>query len=188
MATMTWPKPMTVDEFLAWSADQPERPRYELVAGEPVAMAPEGAGHARLKGSTYQALVVAINKAKATCEAFPDGMTVRIDASTAYEPDAMVRCGPRLPDDAIEVPDPVIVVEVWSPWTKHIDTGAKLADYFRLPSVAHYLILAVDRRLVIHHARRPDGNQAIDTRIVTSGELQLDPPGLGLPLAAIYEK
>jgi Uma2 family endonuclease len=36
---------MTVDEFLAWGEEQPGR--YELVAGEVAAMAPEQVRHAR---------------------------------------------------------------------------------------------------------------------------------------------
>jgi Uma2 family endonuclease len=60
---------------------------------------------------------------------------VRIDETTAHEPDAVVYCGPRLPASAIEVPNPVIVVEVLSSSSRHIDAQIKLAGYFRLPSV-----------------------------------------------------
>jgi len=35
------PKKLTASEFLDWALDQHEGKRYELVAGEPVAMAPE---------------------------------------------------------------------------------------------------------------------------------------------------
>ena len=55
---------------------------------------------------------------------------------------------------AIEVPNPLILVQVLSPSTPHIDASAKLAGYFSLPSVAHYLIVDPDKPLVIHHARR----------------------------------
>jgi Uma2 family endonuclease len=51
-------------------------------------------------------------------EALPDGMMVKIDEHTAYQPDAVVHCDQPLPDDAIIVPAPVIVVEVLSPTTK----------------------------------------------------------------------
>ena len=47
-------------------------------------------------------------------EPFGDGMAVRIDGSTVYEPDASVRCGPRLPNEDVQFADPVIVVEVIS--------------------------------------------------------------------------
>jgi Uma2 family endonuclease len=71
------------------------------------------------------------------CEALPDGMTVKIDEHTAYEPDTLVHRGEALADDAVIVPAPVIMVEVLLPSTAARDTGAKLADYFGLPSVCH---------------------------------------------------
>ena len=118
---------MTVDRFLAWLDDGPEGMRYELVAGEVVAMAPERAAHARLKARIWRALDSQIAERGLSCEALPDGMTVKIDEHTAYEPDAVLHCGASLADDALLVPEPVIVVEVLSPTTKAHDAGAKLA-------------------------------------------------------------
>ena len=182
------PKPMTVDEFLSWQTERPEGVRHELFAGVPVAMAPERAGHTRVKYAVHAALAAAVRQARVPCEALGDGLLLRVDETTAYEPDAMVRCGPLLPDDAIDVPDPVIVVEVLSPGSRQIDTGAKLADYFRLASVVHYLIVATDRPMVIHHARHADNAGTIDTRIVTGGGMRLDPPGLTVMLGSFYPR
>ena len=81
----------------------------------------------------------------------PDGMTVRMDQDTAHEPDALVYCGQALPASAVEVPNPVIVVEVLSPSTRHVDASAKLAT-IRISSVQHYLIVDPDKRLAVHHA------------------------------------
>lgn len=114
----------------------------------------------------------------------PDGMTVRIDEATAYEPDALVYCGPKLAPSALEVRNPIIVVEVLSPSSQAIDAAFKLAGYFRLPSVAHYLIVDPDQPMIIHHARRSDGS--ILTRVVREGAISLDPPGLDVTLADIY--
>lgn len=176
--------PMTVEDFLAWSAARPDDARHELVAGEPVAMAPERAAHLRLKARVWRALADAIAARGLPCEAFPDGATVRIDDHTAYGPDAVVTCGEPMDGDAVLVPGPVIVVEVLSPGTTGRDTGAKLEDYFRLPSVMHYLILKTERPVVIHHVRA--GTDRIDTRFVTAGALALDPPGLTLDVDALY--
>jgi hypothetical protein len=55
-------------------------------------------------------------------------------------------------DDAIAVPNPVVIVEVLSSSTQIIDAGGKLADSFRLPSVQHYLPL---KREIIHHSSLP---------------------------------
>jgi Uma2 family endonuclease len=177
------PGRMTVDEFLAWAMAQPEG-RFELVDGAVVAMAPERAGHARRKAEIWLALREAIRSAGLPCEVLPDGMTVKIDDHTAYEPDAVVHCGEALADDAVIVPAPVIVVEVLSPSTRAHDAGAKLADYFRLPSLCHYLLVRTERPTVIHH-RRGEGD-LIETRIVTAGSVQLDPPGIALEVDRIY--
>lgn len=175
---------MTVDEFLAWLDEGPEGVRYELVDGETVAMAPERAAHARLKFTICRLLDEAIAARGLDCEALPDGMAVKIDDHTAYEPDAMVQCGDRLADDALLVPAPVIVVEVLSPSTRARDAGAKLDDYFRLPSVRHYLLAKTERPTIIHHRRVDD--DTIATRIVTGGIIELDPPGLSLDLERVY--
>jgi hypothetical protein len=57
--------------------------------------------------------------------------------------------------------------------------------YFRLPSVQHYLVFWADRRQVIHHRRRDDG-QGIDTRMMTEGEIVLDPPGITIAVEDVY--
>jgi Uma2 family endonuclease len=173
---------MTVDEYLDWAAGQSGR--YELRDGFAVAMSPEGAGHAEKKAAVHAALLAAIRARGLACYALPDGMTVRIDDLTAYEPDALVYCGGKLAPSAIEVPEPVIVVEVLSPSTRHIDLSAKLADYFRLPSIAHYLIVDPERPRLVHHARAQ--GETILTRIITQGHIRLEPPGLELETAEIY--
>jgi Uma2 family endonuclease len=184
MATVTavsksW---MSVDEFFAWAEDHGGR--HELHDGVVYAMTPERAAHAKIKFAVQAALANAIRARGLPCHMLPDGMTVRVADSTAYEPDALVYCGPELPPAAIEVPNPVIVVEVLSPSTRYLDTGLKLPGYFALSSVVHYLIVDPDKPLIIHHARQDDGT--ILTRIVTAGTIDLDPPGLELTVAEIY--
>jgi Uma2 family endonuclease len=76
------------------------------------------------------------------------------------------------------------VAEVLSPTTRRIDASLKLAGYFRVPSVAHYLIVDPDQPLIIHHAR--GNNDTILTRIVREGTIALEPPGLDLALDDVY--
>lgn len=180
---MLAPKPrMTADEFLAWAMTQPGR--YELEGGVVVGMAPEKTGHVRVKAAVFMALRAAIARAGLACEAWTDGLSLRIDAETVHEPDASVTCGERAGDDVVALDDALIVVEVVSRSSSALDSGAKLEDYFRLPSLAHYLIVKPAARAVIHHRRAPGG--AIATAILREGELALDPPGLTIPLAAFF--
>ena len=169
---------MTSDEFIAWAMEQPEGQRYELAAGEIFAMAPERAIHGRVKGRIFRRLAEAVEAVGLPCEVFTDGMAVVVDADTTYEPDALLRCGEPLSDDAVTVFDPMVIVEVASPSIQSIDAGEKLSDYFRLPSLRHYLIVRAKLRTVIHHARDQGGT--ITTRIIRGGTVELDPPGIAL--------
>src|ERR1700685_938958 len=141
---------MTADEFIAWAANQPETEHYELAAGEVIAMAPERIAHARAKYHIARRLTAAIEAAGAECEVFIDSLAVVVDSMTVYEPDVLARCGPDLDDQTARISDPVIVVEVLSRSTKGRDTSVKLADYFRLPSLRHYLIFRAEDRIIVH--------------------------------------
>jgi Uma2 family endonuclease len=107
----------------------------------------------------------------------------RHPARSLYQPDAFVYCCEPAPGDAIEIPNPVVVFEVLSPSNAATDLRDKLQGYFRVPSVQHYVIVDPDKRLVIHHARS-HGNSVV-TRIVSEGELPLDPPGLVLAVEGL---
>lgn len=176
MTAQSKPK-MTVEEFIPWAMAQAQG-RYELVSGEVVAMAPERARYNLAKLAVARSLQDAIKTAKLPCTVFTDGMTVKIDKHTAREPDASVQCGAKVDLDSVLVDTPVIVVEVVSPSSERDDTGSKLAEYFSVASIQHYLIVDPFRPALIHHARGEGG--AIATRIHVSGSIMIAPPGLEL--------
>ena len=172
---------MDVDAFLRWAEGRGGR--RELRDGRPVLMAPERAVHALTKYAAQESLKAAIQRAGLPCRMFPNGMTVRIGPRTAFDSDALVVC-PSPPDlNTMEIPNPIVVVEVLSPGTAADDHGLKLDGYFSLPSVQHYLIIDPDRRVMIHHKR---GADAIETRILRDGLVRLDPPGLEAEVAAFF--
>lgn len=173
---------MTAEEFVVWAEGRPGR--HELVDGEVFAQASERVAHAKAKLAAALALQDAVRRAGAPCHVLPDGVAVRVDVATVFEPDAQLYCGPALPPDALFVEAPLIVVEVLSPSTGRNDVLGKLAGYFRIASVAHYLIVDPDSPLVIHH-RRGQGSDIL-TRVIREGDVTLDPPGLVFPLSAIY--
>ncbi len=177
------PPRMTVEQFIDWAMAQP-RGRFELYGGRVVQMSPERVEHIESKFLIAVALTNAIKASGTPCHVLSDGATVKINDRTAYGPDALVYCGEKLARGTIIVPEPVIVVEVISPSSEARDAGAKLAGYFRLPSLVHYLIADPDDRLVIHHCRSKDGS--IATRIIEHGEFALDPPGITIRLADLF--
>lgn len=174
---------MNVSEFLEWAEAQPEG-RYELVAGEVIAMSPERARHNLAKMSVWRALSDALRNAEASCTAYGDGMTVVIDENTSREPDVLVQCGEPIDPDSLIADRPVIVVEVLSPSSVRADTGEKLSDYFSVPTVHHYLIVNPLRYLVIHHARSE--SDKFETRIVETGDIKLSPPGITVAVDDLF--
>jgi Uma2 family endonuclease len=173
---------MTVAEFLPWAKQQPER--WELFDGVPMAMSPERVIHGDTKYRAARAFDEAIGKARIPCRFVLDSAAVRIDASNSYQPDVLVYCGEPISGNAVEVPEPVIVVEVLSSGNAITDLRDKLQGYFRVASIQHYLIVDPDKRLVIHHARGED--DAVSARLLTAGQIALDPPGLTSAVADFF--
>lgn len=174
---------MTANEYLQWSADQDEG-RFELVDGEVVMMSPETVRHVEVKAEVWLALRRAISKADLSCQAYNDGIGIRIDNETIREPDASVQCGPVDPD-ALILDKPIVVVEVVSPSSARSDTGAKVAEYFSVDSILHYLIVDPIRHSVVAHSRA-HVDATIQTKILNSGRLDLSPPGIALEVADLF--
>lgn len=173
---------MTRPEYRAW-AQQQSSGRFERIDGVVVAMAPERVEHNDRKMLAWLALRRAVRDGNVPCHVNGDGMTVEIGDSD-YEPDAILYCGDRLPPGSTSVPDPLVIVEVLSPSTSATDRAWKLREYFRLPSVRHYLIVWADRQQIVHHRRDDAG--AIETTAQTSGEITLEPPGIAVTVEEIY--
>lgn len=176
---------MSADAFLEWAEAQDEG-RYQLIGGEIVAMAPERVEHAHVKRMAANALDAAIAAAKLPCRAFVDGVSVKVDNSTVFEPDALVNCGAPVPRGSLIAPNPVIVVEVISPTSARRDLAVKFTNYFRHPAVQHYLVVVLEDRSVIQHSRAGDGT--LRSRIAAIGDrLTLDPPGIAVAVSDLFE-
>ena len=131
-----------------------------------------------------RALDSAIAQSGVPCRFVLDSAAVRVDAKNLFQPDALVYCGEPVSPDALEIPNPVIVVEVLSTGNAMTDLRDKFLGYFRVPSIQHYLIVDPDKKLVIHDARGE--GDAISTRIARNGVLRLDSPGIELMVAELF--
>jgi Uma2 family endonuclease len=178
------PTRMTVDEFLAWAVRQ-EKGKYELFDGRVVMQQPQTWGHAELRVRIYILLAAAIERAQVPFYAAPDGMTVRVSKHVAFEPDALVAPLPKPERLHLEIPNPVLVVEVLSPSTTKRDLSDKLAGYFQVPSIQHYVVLDPEDREIIWH-RRAAGGGLEPPATLREGSLRLDPPGIELAVADIF--
>jgi len=183
VSTTTLPKQrMKVPEFLAWANEQLDS-RYELVDGEVVAMAPDRLRHNLVKLEVAVALREAVKAAGLPCTVFTDGAGVVINDETTRLPDASVQCGIKVWPNRMVLEAPLIVVEVVSPSSEQQDLGAKLIEYFSVPSIRHYMIVLPEKRAVVHHTL--NGEDKLSTYIGRSGDIRLDPPGMTVSVAAL---
>jgi Uma2 family endonuclease len=173
---------MTVEEFLKKYEGSPAG-RYELEDGAVVTMAAETAGHVRTKWRAQASFSDAVKKIGLPCEVFGDGMTIKIDRHTAREPDVSMQCNRPVDDNSILLDNPLIVIEVISPSSVYRDTSRKLADYFSVASIQHYLIVDPAAKLAFHHQR--SGGGKILTTIIRSGAIEFVPPGFSVSLESI---
>jgi Uma2 family endonuclease len=74
---------------------------------------------------------------------------------------------------------------VLSPSTAKRDLSDKLAGYFKVPTIQHYLVLDPEEREVIW-CRRAAGGGIEPPLTLREGSLQPDPPGIALTLAEIF--
>lgn len=176
---------MTVTEFLAWADAYSGDEKFELHDGVIVAMAPERVGHAREKRAMANALAAALKKAGSPCEAFVDGIGIAINDYLKYIPDALVNCGERLPRNAMLAPNPVIVVEVFSPSSTSRDLVVKMRHYFTLPAVQHYITVHGEAREIYHHTR---GLNGAFISALAGKTLAIDPPGIEVDLSEIFDE
>jgi Uma2 family endonuclease len=178
---------MTVGEFLAWSEEQGDEARFELVDGLPLRlMAPTTIRHARVQRSAAEALRQAIAAAGLQCDVFEFGPSVAVahDSDECRIPDVVVTCATAIDDTSYLVPEPLIVVEVASPSTRLADVNDKVEFYSRIASIRHYLVIEQDRRRMVAFERAPGGG--LEPRIVRAGSIALDPPGIELALEDLY--
>lgn len=115
---------------------------------------------------------------------FTDGVSLQTKPRNCREPDCTVAVGPLEGRDMDEmmIDDPLIVVEVVSPNSEDTDTVDKLAEYFGMPTVAHYLVVWPKEGQVDHYTRNELGGPNLKT--LRSGDrLRLAPPGIDVAVA-----
>jgi Uma2 family endonuclease len=174
-----WPR--TLEEFRAWHERQPDV--WEFIDGALRLMAPGSKAHTLLKSNVHAAFAEALRGTG--CRALVDGAIIEVHGSSLI-PDIVVTCA-DLDFSTPRVDAPVLIVEILSPSNEKDDMGRKLALYLEIPSLRHYLVIHQDRRQIVHHERRDDLGGAFLTNIAPPDPLRLDPPGVELALAAVYD-
>lgn len=178
------PVRMTVAEFLAWNPQ--DGLSWQLVDGEPQAMAPGNRTHGSLQlelGSVIRNHLIAQSS---QCIAITEpGIVPNVQARHNYRiPDLAVTCtGYTLEESAVS--DPALIVEILS-MSNQAETWANVWTYTTIPSVREILVLHTVSVTADLLRRRPDGSWPEEPETTESGELALDSIGFRVPLIDLY--
>jgi Uma2 family endonuclease len=172
-------KLMSLDEFLAWEHEQPER--YEFANGIVTMMTGGSAAHVTIAMNLAFALRGVLRGSG--CHPFGSDMKVIANGAVRYSDVSVVRR--RIDDKEDRITEPVIIIEVLSPTTERVDRGRRKFDYFATPSIRQYAIVEQDERRVDLYTRAEAGW----TNEVVTGDapLKLSSVGVELSLDTIYD-
>ena len=180
------PAVMDVAEFLAW--DAPSNSRWQLVDGEPQAMAPAGRTHGIIQAEMIRLIG---NHLDSTGGPFTvvdaAGVVPRIRSdSNVRIPDITVTCSEmRVEESTID--EPVLLVEILSPSNK-TETWTNVWAYTTIPSVKEILVLDIVRIRAELLRRDAQGNWPERALVIEDGMVELESIEFRVPLAAIYRR
>jgi Uma2 family endonuclease len=170
-------------EFFDWIKDQDGR--YELVGGEPVAMAGANQRHDRIVTNALIFLGNALRAKGGPCRPFSADTAVAIPAGNIRYPDLGIDCG-AFDDRAMTATEPRLVVEVLSP-TQSFSDYTKPEEYKTVPGIEYVLIVDFALPQVLVHARDEAGGGWRSVEVSgLEAVVELPRLGLALPLAELY--
>lgn len=180
------PARMSVDEFLAWDSGDYSGRRWQLVDGEPVAMAPSSDNHGSMQAELAALIRNHLVERGSACRVVTEpGIIPRVRAGENWRiPDLGVTCSPS--NGTVEVPAPVLLVEILSP-NNYAETRANIWTYTTLPSVREILVVNSVRIEAELLRRGEDGTWPEQPEMIRGdATLPLRSVDLTLPLPALY--
>jgi Uma2 family endonuclease len=179
---------MSVADFLHWDPGPGDRRGWQLVDGEPRAMAPAKPLHGYLQGELGALIRNHLRASGSPCDVFvtPGVVPATMSAHNMRVPDLAVSCTPQ-PPDRPDLADPVLIVEILSP-SNRADTWANVWAYTTMGSVREILVLHADAVAAELLARGTDGAWPERPTMIAGGELTLASIGLRLELADLYAR
>ena len=179
---------MTVAEFRAWADRQPGK--WELVDGQPRAMAPASATHGLLQARAAFLIERHLESARSPCRAVTEGAVVpaSFKRSNARATDLAVTCSPPA-EDGWEVKEPVFILEILSPSNEQ-DTRDNVWAYMTIPSVRQVLLLDSTAVRGEMFQRRRDGTWPEEAVELSAGDaVHVEPPiGFSCALREFYAR
>lgn len=178
------PVRMNIADFFAWAQTTPGL--WQLVDGEPQAMAPASVTHGAIQNELGRLIANHLDERSRRCRVLANpGVIPRVQSETNVRiPDLAVDC-PEQPRDEPTLSNPVLVIEILSP-SNQAETWANVWTYTSIPSVMEILVLKTTMVSAELLRRNKDGSWPQQPILITAGDLTLESIGFCFPLAATY--
>ena len=178
------PEAMSVHDFLSWVPNDGRM--WQLVDGEPQAMAPPNRTHGTLQGELGRLIGNHLLDSASSCTlVVTPGVVPFVQAAHNMRvPDLAVTCS-QYDAEETGLTDPVLIVEILSP-SNQAETWANVWAYTTIPSVREILVLSALRVGATLMRRGPDGTWPREPETVAEGDLVLGSIEFRTPLAALY--
>ena len=175
------PIKMSIDAFFDWAEYQ--EGKFELVDGVPRLLPYVKLNHNRIV--TNLVVLLAQSTDRQFHEVATGDFAVQVGPQTIRYADVMVL--PSGKQGSLRcVSDALLLVEVLSPSTMHVDFGAKLDEYRALGKLDTYLILSQDEPQIWQWTRDDEGNWPTDPLRTTEGSISVAKFGVEMTLEDIY--
>ena len=152
----------------------------------------DGVVYAMSGGTRQHSLIAAgliatlIRRLPSRCHVHTSDMRLQIENPTKFfYPDVTVVCGDEKMSGEDNLLNPLVIFEVLSGTTEHIDRGRKFLAYQTVESLQEYVLVSQNEYLVEHFRR--DGDQWVYAALRgVDATLPLASAGCDLPLREIY--
>jgi len=175
---------MALQDFLAW--EEPYEARWELVEGQPMAMAPTTRTHAAIQAELASLIRNALLEKGSSCSVLVNpGIVPRVRSDANFRvPDLGVVCG-GYEKEELYLAEPVLLIEVLSPGNES-RTRSNVWTYTMIPSVREIAIFRTETIGVELLRRGDDGNWPAAAEMIEAGDLAFRSIGVQFPLEAVY--
>lgn len=179
------PASLSVEDFLAWNPQDGNL--WQLVDGQPQAMAPANRTHGSIQGELGSLLRNHLLERGSPCSVVvTPGVVPPVNAGQNVRvPDLAVTCSGYDTEERI-LEDPILLVEILSP-SNQAETWSNVWTYAAMPSVREILVVRSDSIGAQLLRRNPDGTWPDRPVPVEDGDtLTLESLGFSAPLSALY--
>lgn len=173
---------MTREQFFNWAETRDTR--YEFDGFEPVAMTGGTLNHTAIAFSLHRALHTRLRGTG--CRPWGLDAGVATISDTVRYPDGVVTCSPATGVSRL-VPNPVVVFEVISPTSGHVDRIVKVREYATVATIRRYVIIESASVGLTIHERPEAGQKWTVTTAMTGDVVSLPEIGVEIPIAELYE-